>query len=499
MQVEKHDASNNCWRKRMNFEKKTSVENLLITLSSDLIGRNRYLLKLIRLLTHGGGNKFFSLDGEWGTGKTFFVKQLDLLVNYCNSYDDGKIIKENTFTNNSPCLIELKESRQNIVQMEELLKKNTLKDLKAVIQEKSLYSVYFNAWEHDDEEDPLISIIYQLINNYSHVNSKGEIVYSGNFDLLKQVVKIVSSGVIDIGNIINVEDFAKEIKRKNRVKELIADVFDSIICENCNHLIIIIDEIDRCKPTYAVKLLERMRHYIHDDRLTVLVSTNLKELQHTINALYGANFNSSKYLSKFFDSRLILPNIDSIKYASSFPLKTNMYTDSWFSLAVSTFIEYTADMTMRDIERYLTNLRFFETYAFKDKSRVGSRAISVLLDLLILPYTVGLYSLDQNKYLDFINGKGYEEFVRFIKWEKHLISFLVINLYSYEEEGEIENDVLFEEFEKIYNALFVKKVKSEEVNAGKLKFYYGTLSYFLNNISLLSDLAELEQREVMTN
>ena len=89
------------------------------------------------------------------------------------------------------------------------------------------------------------------------------------------------------------DELTEEIRNKNQIKKLILTVFDSLISERCNHLIIIIDELDRCKPTYAVKLLERMRHYIFDNRITVLVSTNLKELQHTIKALYGTEFNSS--------------------------------------------------------------------------------------------------------------------------------------------------------------------------------------------------------------
>ena len=49
--------------------------------------------------------------------------------------------------------------------------------------------------------------------------------------------------------------------------------------ERGNRLIIFIDELDRCKPTFAVHLLEQIKHYIFDDRITFVFSINLEQLQ----------------------------------------------------------------------------------------------------------------------------------------------------------------------------------------------------------------------------
>ncbi|MEL7477292.1 MAG: P-loop NTPase fold protein, partial [Pseudomonadota bacterium] len=66
---------------------------------------------------------------------------------------------------------------------------------------------------------------------------------------------------------------------------------------------IFIDELDRCRPTYAVEMLEAIKHLFNIDGLVIVVSTHTEELQHTIKALYGSDFNADDYLRRFFDTK----------------------------------------------------------------------------------------------------------------------------------------------------------------------------------------------------
>ena len=77
--------------------------------------------------------------------------------------------------------------------------------------------------------------------------------------------------------------------------------------ERGNRLVVFIDELDRCKPSYAVQLLERIKHYLCDDGITFVFSVNLEELQHTIKHYYGEVFDACRYLDRFFDMRISLP------------------------------------------------------------------------------------------------------------------------------------------------------------------------------------------------
>jgi predicted KAP-like P-loop ATPase len=66
-------------------------------------------------------------------------------------------------------------------------------------------------------------------------------------------------------------------------------------------LIIFVDELDRCKPSFAVKLLEQIKHYFLLQNVTFVFSTNILELSKTISKFYGNDFQGDKYLNRFFD------------------------------------------------------------------------------------------------------------------------------------------------------------------------------------------------------
>lgn len=63
---------------------------------------------------------------------------------------------------------------------------------------------------------------------------------------------------------------------------------------------IFVDELDRCKPSFAVQLLERIKHYFGHEKITFVFSVNVSELQYTIKKFYGADFNGTRYLDNFF-------------------------------------------------------------------------------------------------------------------------------------------------------------------------------------------------------
>ena len=87
-----------------------------------------------------------------------------------------------------------------------------------------------------------------------------------------------------------------------------------LLPERGNRLVVFVDELDRCKPSYAVQLLERIKHYFSNDKVTVVFSINTKELQHSIRKFYGAEFDANKYLDRFFDYRISLPDADMDNY-----------------------------------------------------------------------------------------------------------------------------------------------------------------------------------------
>ena len=73
-------------------------------------------------------------------------------------------------------------------------------------------------------------------------------------------------------------------------------------------MIVVIDELDRCRPSYAVELLEVAKHLFAVDHIVFVLAVNRSELAHSIKALYGGDFDAVGYLRRFFDVDFRLPD-----------------------------------------------------------------------------------------------------------------------------------------------------------------------------------------------
>lgn len=84
-------------------------------------------------------------------------------------------------------------------------------------------------------------------------------------------------------------------------------------------MFVFIDELDRCRPTYAIELLETVKHLFDIPGLVFVVATNTDQLQHSIKAVYGSEFDAQRYLYRFFNRSFTLkkPDLDSFIYSQS--------------------------------------------------------------------------------------------------------------------------------------------------------------------------------------
>ena len=71
-------------------------------------------------------------------------------------------------------------------------------------------------------------------------------------------------------------------------------------------LFIFIDELDRCRPTYAIEMLETIKHIFDLKGVVFVVATDREQLQHSIRAIYGDGFDSQRYLERFFHRSVTL-------------------------------------------------------------------------------------------------------------------------------------------------------------------------------------------------
>lgn len=144
------------------------------------------------------------------------------------------------------------------------------------------------------------------------------------------------------------EDPLQELKKEKGIQKMIKEFLDSLLLEKGSRLVVYIDELDRCKPSYAVRLLERIKHYFSNDRITYVFSVNINELQHTIKQYYGSDFDASKYLDRFFDLRISLPSADLERYYQSLNFYNFHYT---YDIACDAVIK-AYHFELREIAKY---------------------------------------------------------------------------------------------------------------------------------------------------
>lgn len=80
-------------------------------------------------------------------------------------------------------------------------------------------------------------------------------------------------------------------------------------------LIIMVDELDRCRPTYAIEVLEHIKHFFSVKDVVFVVAVDDAQIMSAVESVYGGSFDSEGYLRKFFDWRFDLPPPSPVSYS----------------------------------------------------------------------------------------------------------------------------------------------------------------------------------------
>lgn len=233
-------------------------------------------------------------------------------------------------------------------------------------------SLYFNAWKTDFYDDALTSLLGELKNEFpeneriKNVIEKGaKISLSIVEAIIKGFVKKISGVEADAlsAGITAIKDqFADSIesyaKRKSDLDDFRNSLTELVESEsNGKPVIFFIDELDRCKPDYAVQVLERVKHLFEVPNIVFVVSVNEMQLQYAIQGFYGSNnIDGKEYLRRFFDISFDLPTPDLSDYAKvlfkrhdfqtyfSFPRGGYGYYDSYNDNSSEVFLNFAGDI-----------------------------------------------------------------------------------------------------------------------------------------------------------
>jgi nucleoside-triphosphatase THEP1 len=249
------------------------------------LGRESYARVLTDIVNTYADGFVLAINNEWGTGKTTFVKMW----------------------------------RQQL-------------------KNEGFQTIYFNAWENDFDNNPLVALMSELesLSNYTNREDFKSVIEKGAI-LVKNIAPILAKSLIK-KYVVNIDDITlnvvenatkasteileEEIKEYTSKKKTIIEFrteLEKYVKQgnNAQPLIFIIDELDRCRPNYSVEVLEQIKHFFSVSGIVFVLSFDKKQLGAAIKGFYGSEtLNSNEYLRRFIDLEYSIPKPDENLYSN---------------------------------------------------------------------------------------------------------------------------------------------------------------------------------------
>lgn len=334
-----------------------------------------------------------ALDSGWGTGKTYFLEL-----------------------------------------MEEYLK-----------QEQEMHVIHYSAWENDFWDNAFIPLLYALYHSDSLKNGmrKEEGKKYGKEILLlalclgrafsqkkleaflgEEGVKVLENGldhweenpaesVTDVFQ--GYEDFQKALEK---IRQMLRELLRKENGEK--KVLVVIDELDRCRPDFAVQTLEVVKHLFNVDGLVFLFAVDLEQLGCVVRGIYGESLDARTYLNRMFHYITHLPDADAgdyfkILYQEKKENFQEEHQKAEYETGLADCIRGLAAgfrLSLRELDTIWKNYLVLYDYKLKDYRR--TEAHQLYLIFLVLKYKIpdlGRYlkereldSLNQMKELDMCRG-----------------------------------------------------------------------------------------------
>lgn len=243
--------------------------------------------------------------------------------------------------------------------------------------------IRFNAWENDFYDDPFVALCAELSAGQNTGFDKKELIAAGEkvikhvaWNVSGQVVATLSAGTVNLSELAKAYETAikERLKQyqnaKNEIKEF-RDTLQAMAVSSTEKrngpLIVMIDELDRCRPSYAVELLEVAKHLFAVDHIIFVLAINRSQLSQAVKGLYGLNFDAEGYLCRFFDVDVHLPDRERDKFIDRL-LDSQPVDYSKFSKKEGRLIKDgslrdmlykffgTSDLSLRDVEQAVHRL-----------------------------------------------------------------------------------------------------------------------------------------------
>ena len=412
----------------------------------DCFHREQYIKNLTNLISISSEATVMSIEAPWGFGKTTFVK-----------------IWQQYLINNG------------------------------------FLAIYFNAWENDYSNEPLGSFISSITSDIDKLDvfneekvtadlkkvggailSKGipillaalthGILNGSNFDTIE---KFISDGdlskLVDESSSLAIEALIKQKEDIASFKKTLGKLTEAIDkTEKELPLVIFIDELDRCKPNFALDLLESIKHIFSVSDIFFIVSIDRESLQNSLETLYGSRFDCDGYLRRFFDFSFQLnqSSVDILDFIGAEFKKLDMLKLLQNSAPPNNPITLISDVviekkfSIRKLQQIISEMNIILRIVDPTANILKFPIIMVLL-ILFKHTNTQLYelSLEQNpEFLDILIQE-YGEIIlsKDLNWEYYLPLILERRRNSYSDQAEeirMEIEIIKNQNNQEYHGLF---------------------------------------------
>jgi hypothetical protein len=341
--------------------------------SADIFQRKEFGENLANQIINSKSNLVIGLESNWGQGKTTFVKMWQGLIE-----SDAYKMK----------------------------------------------SIYFDAFQNDHHGDPFFVIaseIYESIDPAQKPSFKekaGAAMKAVGKVALRVGIKTISAGMFDETVLDKAsEEIGQEVSEA--ADKFIAEKFDSVRADKKalsdfksyliklveevgggKPIVIIIDELDRCRPDFALNILETIKHFFSIPQLVFVLVLNKTQMLEAIRSKYGLDTKAIEYLQKFVHMWATLPtkNLSGTDASKIFLLQCLAKMQSALSTNEAKIFEQLLDLhnlSLREVERVITNFAIIR----------NAGANQLLAAMAIAPYLSILKVKFPAEYMKLIEGR----------------------------------------------------------------------------------------------
>ena len=201
---------------------------------------------------------------------------------------------------------------------------------------RSGYSIlYYNAWEHDIFQDALSSFIYQIGHDDMFIDSQKSEELETRREKVHTIAKVALNAIVAVGAKKVFGEESEEIvdqirdaiagkltsdkvstpyddrrKSLNALTEALSDYTSTY------PLLVIIDELDRCAPDFAVQTFETAKHLLNVPNTIFLFTVDMRQMTAAVRKVYGQDIDADGYICKIFDYIAVFPKQSKNRYIS---------------------------------------------------------------------------------------------------------------------------------------------------------------------------------------